>query len=256
MHSSLRDFFVGGGCLVVFGLSVTLNDQLDNMLRLVPTILPNSLTYYFSISSAIIGLTVAGLALIAFFALATVNKYLLAGYIFGIVVMLIVECTAVIFLAVTPKYIGIHVDSETLVDNWQRNYGVPGREHYTASVDMIQTMWDCCGVENGLEYSTSWWSLRELASPGLVVPLSCCIQHSSKSYLDPQPVNVTLCQDKNPEAHTFGRHTEGCFMPLKTWLSQEVMLILYAVAIIILYQLLLLFLSIIGCLKLNKKLSK
>lgn len=63
-------------------------------------------------------------------------------------------------------------------------------------------------MESGNEFSTSWWLLREFAAPGLVVPLSCCIQDPfDLSDVDPVPINKTLCQDKNPESYRHARHT-------------------------------------------------
>uniref|UniRef100_T1HWW6 Uncharacterized protein n=1 Tax=Rhodnius prolixus TaxID=13249 RepID=T1HWW6_RHOPR len=67
---------------------------------------------------------------------------------------------------------------------------------------------ECCGVVNGNEYGTSWWSLRELSLPGLRVPLSCCVQTSIGSSRDPQPLNNTACQNPKFEMHNLSRHME------------------------------------------------
>ncbi|KAF6217269.1 hypothetical protein GE061_001623 [Apolygus lucorum] len=246
-------FFVGGGGLLGLALWVGFSKDLDSMFRLLPTSLPHPLLYYAALACAVTGLLCSALALISFFAMASFNRCLLAAYIFGLVVLLIMETTAVIFLAATPHYLGLEIDPEALVDTWQRNYGVPGKEHYTISVDMVQTKYECCGVESGNEFSTSWWLLRELAAPGLVVPLSCCRQEPSiESYADPIPLNKTLCQDKNPESHRHARHTQGCLKSLRSWVCEQVTIALNVGGGTIASQLLLLLLSIMASVKLNK----
>jgi hypothetical protein len=34
---------------------------------------------------------------------------------------------------------GLKTENEDVTDQWQRNYGVPGREQYTAAIDLAQT---------------------------------------------------------------------------------------------------------------------
>ncbi|BES96033.1 Tetraspanin family [Nesidiocoris tenuis] len=246
-------FFIGGGGLLGLALWVGFSEDLDSMFRLLPTSLPYPMLYYVALACSVSGLLCSALALVSFFAMASFNMCLLAAYIFGLVVMLIMETTAVIFLSATPHYVGIEIDPDTLIDMWQRNYGVPGKERYTASVDIIQTEYGCCGVENGNEFSTSWWLLRELAAQGLVVPLSCCVQdHHEVSYFDPVPMNKTACQDKNPEVYRHARHIQGCLKPLRGWVCQQVTTALNIGGGVIAFQLLLLLFAIIAAVKLKK----
>lgn len=69
---------------------------------------------------------------------------------------------------------------------------------------------ECCGVNSGNDYSTSWWHLKELAAPHLTVPISCCFldRKLTKSYLDPVPINLSSCQDVFVEKFHNSRHHE------------------------------------------------
>lgn len=66
----------------------------------------------------------------------------------------------------------------------------------------------CCGVDSGNDFSASWWRLRELAADSLAVPLSCCIQQQPAAFLDPRPINASLCQHSSVDQHRFARHIE------------------------------------------------
>lgn len=75
----------------------------------------------------------------------------------------------------------------------------------------LKYQFNCCGINSGKDFMTSWWRLRELAAPNLLVPLSCCHpdpNNPEHSFLDPQPLNETLCQDKQPENFILARYTE------------------------------------------------
>lgn len=58
----------------------------------------------------------------------------------------------------------------------------------------------------------SWWRLRELGQPDLFVPRSCCIlsdaADDSKAFLDPHPLNISLCQSVDQGLYHMARHTE------------------------------------------------
>uniref|UniRef100_T1HWW4 Uncharacterized protein n=1 Tax=Rhodnius prolixus TaxID=13249 RepID=T1HWW4_RHOPR len=49
------------------------------------------------------------------------------------------ECIGIILAAVAPQNLVTKADEELMIDMWQRNYGVPGREKYTVSIDHVQT---------------------------------------------------------------------------------------------------------------------
>ncbi|KAK9497314.1 hypothetical protein O3M35_012559 [Rhynocoris fuscipes] len=119
------------------------------------------------------------------------------------------ESIGIILSVIAPENLLKDSEIEIMVDLWQRNYGVPGREPYTTSIDYIQTKFGCCGVERGDEYVTSWWTIRQLSVPGLRVPLSCCIQQEpTTSSQDPQPVNITACQNQQFQIYSISRHIQ------------------------------------------------
>ncbi|KAL1129866.1 hypothetical protein AAG570_012810 [Ranatra chinensis] len=135
-------------------------------------------------------------------------------YIFSLVVLLVAECVLTLFAIICPQYLGLAIDKDDLVTLWQRNYGVPGKEQMTVAIDLIQTKFECCGALSGTEYSISWWNLKELAAPNLLVPFSCCVQGENKSYLDPSPLNNTLCQEKEMDNYRLARHVEVRYLTL------------------------------------------
>lgn len=60
-------------------------------------------------------------------------------YLFCLLLLLVGECVVSVLVVLCPQYLGLTLNREILQDNWQRTYGVPGREQYTAAIDLIQT---------------------------------------------------------------------------------------------------------------------
>lgn len=60
-------------------------------------------------------------------------------FIFLLIILLVVESVISSLTVMCPQYLGIKLQQEELLDTWQRYYGVPGREQFTAAVDLIQT---------------------------------------------------------------------------------------------------------------------
>lgn len=55
----------------------------------------------------------------------------------------------------------------------------------------------------------SLWQLRRLGPRDLIVPLTCCVQNiDNVSYLDPKPINETICQELLPEHFAPFRHRQ------------------------------------------------
>lgn len=57
-----------------------------------------------------------------------------------IILLMMVEisiCTVVIFF---PQYLGIDLQPSRLIRALQRNYAVPGREQFTAALDLAQSV--------------------------------------------------------------------------------------------------------------------
>ncbi|XP_018394144.1 PREDICTED: tetraspanin-15-like, partial [Cyphomyrmex costatus] len=131
-------------------------------------------------------------------------------YLLTIILLLFGECIVCIIAVFWPHILGIDVRSARLIRALQRSYAVPGREQFTAALDLAQTIFACCGINGSSNYGTSWWRLREVGRRELVVPLSCCILNNTNemgSFLNPQPANLTLCQVLNPAEHQYARHT-------------------------------------------------
>lgn len=78
---------------------------------------------------------------------------------------------------------------------------------------MYVFQFECCGVVSGNDFSTSLWNLKHFAAPNLTVPISCCYldHNSTKSFLDPIPIDLSLCQDISIEKYHNYRHYEVKF---------------------------------------------
>ena len=91
------------------------------------------------------------------------------------------------------------------------SYGVPGFEQYTIALDFAQTLLDCCAINDSINYDTSLWRLQKFGKSELTVPLTCCAlmnKFQENSYLDPVPVNESLCQSLEVKDFQASRHLE------------------------------------------------
>lgn len=80
-------------------------------------------------------------------------------------------------------------------------------------MDLAQTFFNCCAMNNNINYDTSLWRLQLYGQRDWVVPLTCCHLSNrleSGSYLDPKPINLTICQSLERHEYDKGRHTEVC----------------------------------------------
>ncbi|CAL4108834.1 unnamed protein product, partial [Meganyctiphanes norvegica] len=85
--------------------------------------------------------------------------------------------------------------SSSLTSRVQEQYAVPGYEDFTTAIDYVQYQLQCCGVSSSVDWSMSRWKLETLGGPELQVPLTCCSLHRAEdAHINPDPVNVTLCQ--------------------------------------------------------------
>lgn len=78
-------------------------------------------------------------------------------------------------------------------------------------MDLAQTFFNCCAMNNNINYDTSLWRLQSFGQRDWVVPLTCCHLSNrldSGSYLDPKPINLTVCQSLQRHEYDKGRHTE------------------------------------------------
>ncbi|KAG8241939.1 hypothetical protein J6590_076058 [Homalodisca vitripennis] len=176
--------------------------------RLILTSLPQPLFYYVALLLMSLGLILTALSVLGCWSAHLNNYCILSFYLFSLLILLVAECVVGVLALLCPQYLGLSMDKEDIKDNWQRTYGVPGREQYTAAIDLVQTKFQCCGIDNGNDFTASWWRLRELAPENLIVPLSCCIQQQPAAFLDPQPLNTSLCQQSSVENHRLARNLE------------------------------------------------
>ncbi|XP_033217935.1 tetraspanin-17-like [Belonocnema kinseyi] len=146
-----------------------------------------------------------------------------------IVLLLIGEATVCVLTVFWPHLLGIDVRPSRLVRALQRSYAVPGREQFTAALDLAQTMFSCCGINGSSNYGTSWWRLQEVGRRELVVPLTCCTLNNTiekDAFLNPEPSNLTLCQDLNPAQHQHARHATGCLEIIEKWTNEQALILL------------------------------
>ncbi|XP_075235080.1 tetraspanin 68C [Lycorma delicatula] len=242
-------FLLAGLLLVTAAIILLLDTDRVLLSRVVVIELQHPLFYYAALACILIGLTVSSLSVLGCWATHCNNNCLLGTFIFLLIVLLVVESVISMLAMVCPQYLGIMLEREELLDTWQRYYGVPGREQFTAAVDLIQTKMKCCGVTGSGDYGTTWWRIRQFAAPDLLVPLSCCVLKEPPQYLDPDPVNVTVCQNNIPEIYQISRYTEGCLMQLETWLSEQILIVISTAIMLVVLQLMLLFFSILMCVK-------
>lgn len=77
----------------------------------------------------------------------------------------------------------------------------------------------------------SLWRLQNLGNIDWAVPQTCCMLTNAdeeRSYLDPKPQNLTLCQSLLKHEYNRARHSDACFDHLSVWYRQHYLLFLCA----------------------------
>ncbi|KAL1490759.1 hypothetical protein ABEB36_013404 [Hypothenemus hampei] len=211
---------VTGGMLILFDTERIL---LSKLLTAGPfSELAQPYLYYVAIGLALLGLILAAAGILGCWASCLHNYWLLSLYFFLVMIVLISECSIYAVAWLWPQCMGLGLDSEALVKNLQRNYGVSGQEQFTAAIDLAQSHFNCCGINTANEYDTSLWRLQGLGQP-LAVPLTCCVlqnRQEYKAYLNPVPVNSSLCQALERNTHDTYRHVNGCQERIDFWYRQ------------------------------------
>jgi len=59
--------------------------------------------------------------------------------LFLLVVLLLGESSLGVLAFICPEYLGVTVTKTQLTESLQRTYGVPGKEQFTAAIDLAQT---------------------------------------------------------------------------------------------------------------------
>ena len=110
-----------------------------------------------------------------------------------------------------PQCLGLNLNETAMVKALQGKYGVPGEEQFTAAMDLAQTVFECCAINTSINYDTSLWKLQNFGKKELAVPLTCCRlenRNEYSAYLDPKPLNLTLCQSLPIHDHDRFRHLD------------------------------------------------
>ena len=87
-----------------------------------------------------------------------------------------------------------------LLSRLEQEYAMPGGEMLTRVLDLVQSDLQCCGISGPGDYEkTAWQAGRD--SSQLRLPLTCCslAHHGAGAFLEPSPLNITLCQAQHQE---------------------------------------------------------
>ncbi|KAJ3666337.1 hypothetical protein Zmor_001786 [Zophobas morio] len=247
-----------GFFLITGGMLLLLDNEKILLSRLLTSgplsTMPQPFLFYIGIGIASVGLILTSTGILGCWASCMHSYYMLTAYFLIIMVVLVGECAVYATAWAWPNCLGLDVDPEALTKALQRNYGNAGQEQFTAAIDLAQTLFNCCGVESANEYDTSLWRLQPL-SPSLAIPLTCCKlenYNASKAYLNPQPINKTLCQALEPNRHEGYRHLEGCNDHLQQWYRRHFLLFLGTGLAAVLVEFLVLLSTILMCTRIYK----
>ncbi|GLV31995.1 Tetraspanin 68C [Carabus blaptoides fortunei] len=210
--------------------------------------LPQPLFYYFALGVIALGLVLCLAGVMGCWAACIDSYCMLIMYFLLVMIVLLAECAVYGIVSIWPHCLGLAVAPVDLVKTLQREYGGAGHGQFTAA-------FNCCGVSSSVEYDTSLWRLTAVAHASLAVPLSCCrldnvLEHNS--YLDPKPINKTLCQAVDKERQQGYRHLEGCMDQLDGWYHEQYLVFLAVGLVIVLVEFAVLLSTILACAKVYK----
>jgi hypothetical protein len=169
------------------------------------------LLFYVAFVLTIIGMVIAFVSFIGFWTACMTSYPLLTVYFLLIIMLLLLQFIGCAAIITWPQFLGLNVNATQMVRILQGNYGVPNHEQWTIAMDYAQTFLDCCAINDSINYDTSLWRLQKLGREDLSVPITCCKlmnKYEENSYLDPLPVNMTLCQSIQPQDFLIARHLE------------------------------------------------
>lgn len=156
-----------------------------------------------------------------------------------------------------PNCLSLDLGHDSLVVALTGQYGIPGNEEFTSAVDLAQTQFKCCGISSNINYDTSLWQLQGYAQKDLIVPLTCCelenYPEEREAYLDPKPLNLTLCQSLPRTEYSKGRHLKSCDGELKLWYEWHYLWFLAMLAVVALVNFFVLLTIICSCTNLKRK---
>ncbi|XP_059483300.1 leukocyte antigen CD37-like isoform X2 [Neocloeon triangulifer] len=229
-------FLASGGALVVLSallLSDTERVLLSRLLLLSPEAQRSYYPpfYYAALAMGCTGLAGCTTAFLGYWGACQKRKGLLGTLIGLLAILLLGQAALVIVLCTLPVGaktlfgIGGILESKTLTEVLQVNFGSPGHELFTAAYDLAQYTFKCCGVLGSSDYEASWWRMQELGSREMRVPLTCCyldnLSSDARAFLDPVPHNNTVCQAPDAKVNKIERFQQGCLPSLENWFTTQ-----------------------------------
>ncbi|XP_031621006.1 uncharacterized protein LOC116339326, partial [Contarinia nasturtii] len=217
--------------------------------------LPHPFFYYLALLIAAVGLVVIFVSLIGWWTIFWCNYCNLSIYF--LVVLLLFESTFCSMVTVWPKCVGLQLNESLMVKILQNSYGV--QQQMTDSIDLIQTHFKCCAISSNVNYDMSLWKLQNFGQKDWTVPQTCCILkniNEERSYLDPKPMNISLCQSLLKHEYNGARHSENCLEHLNAWYQNHYFMFLKAGAFIAIVEFMVLVSIILSCIQITKSTRK
>jgi len=134
-----------------------------------------------------------------------------------LIIFVILQIVATILAGVFHTQI-TNTLTETMNKTVQSKYGSNESTLVTASWDIIQYEFECCGVDSYRDWIWSQW--RSKQADNVEVPDTCCkLTNSDPS--KPQPENRELCNTEasNGDSKPTQLHPKGCESKLDSWLK-------------------------------------
>ncbi|XP_063989247.1 tetraspanin-11-like [Diachasmimorpha longicaudata] len=235
-------FLMSGFAVMSLGVLLLIDSERILLSRLVGSSdihTDQPLFYYLSFVMVGMGFVISVTGLLGYWASCFTSRCVTTWYVMSLILLLLGEFSCCVIAVFWPHLLGIEIRSSKLVRALQRNYALPGREQFTAALDLAQTAFSCCGINGSSNYGTSWWRLQEVGRRDLVVPLTCCTLNNTQSpdaFLNPQPAHLRLCQTLNPLEHQRARHTTGCLDMIEKWTQDQALIFLVIGLIVMLIE--------------------
>ncbi|KAH8335115.1 hypothetical protein KR074_009696, partial [Drosophila pseudoananassae] len=212
--------------------------------------LPQPLLHYIALGVASAGLIAVLAAVVGCWANCLHTYLFHCIYFLSVVVLLLTESVVCLAITLWPHCLGISLDESQMVRALQEHYGVPGQEQFTNAMDLAQARFGCCGMKSSLDYDTSLWRLQNFGQRNWPVPLSCCVLENAPhplAYLDPKPVNSSVCQSLERLSYERERFTESCLPYLDDWYREHYSVFLGASLVLALLEFCVLLGIIMSC---------
>lgn len=102
----------------------------------------------------------------------------------------------------------------------------------------------------------SLWRLQSYGQRDWVVPQTCCTlnnRYEARSYLDPKPHNLTMCQSLLKHEYHRARHIDTCIEHLDLWYRQHYTIFLVASTVVAIVEFAVLLSIILSCTRLSAR---